>query len=237
MMATLSTACAGFDGPTWVELVRGDQIKRFAGLMADLRLKFAPCGDGKRITCSYAYMGLEPALAWADACRDRLYPVMRQIIKSFDQWWPSIRTSLDAPAYHYVSLDPGDGKKDGIMSNLRHDHRELGYLPADASTEMLRLAVRDLIVRLNLPSSNIVALPWDFSTRHNVTALRYLLDGAFGDAPVLFSLMGNTLANFDDAAGLLTQLTTELLRPQDRLLLEVETTPHLSDKLANQAAE
>lgn len=54
---------------------------------------------------------------------------------------------------------------------------------------------------------------------------------------MLFSLSGNTLANFDDDAGLLTQLTTELLRPQDRLLLEVATTPDLSDDMASQATE
>lgn len=222
--------------PTWLELVRGDQTDKFANLMADLRLKYSPTGDGKRITCGYAYMGLEPALAWENACRDLLYPVMRQSIESFAGRWHSIRTSLDAGPYHYVSLGPGDGQKDGVvLTDLRQDV-DSWYVPVDSSTEMLRLAVRQLIVRQKLPSASVLALPWDFSAADDVAELRTILTSAFGPTPVLFSLLGNTLANFDDDTGLLAMLGEKLLRPQDRLLLEVATTPDLTEDLARRAA-
>jgi uncharacterized SAM-dependent methyltransferase len=125
---------------------------------------------------------------------------------------------------HYVSLGPGDGQKDGvIIADLRRD-TDLRYVPVDASTEMLRLAVRELTRRHTLPADRVLALSWDFSVRDNLAALRRLLD----DRPVLFSLLGNTLANFDADADLLRLLSTELLRPQDRLLLEVATAPALT---------
>jgi uncharacterized SAM-dependent methyltransferase len=54
------------------------------------------------------------------------------------------------------------------------------------------------------------------------------------DAPILYSLLGNTVANTDDDADLLT-LLGELLRPQDRLLLEVSTTSDLSDEALREA--
>ena len=232
----VASALAASAAPTWLELVRGDQTDKFANLMADLRLKYSPTGDGKRITCGYAYMGLEPALAWENACRDLLYPVMRQSIESFAGRWHSIRASLEAGPYHYVSLGPGDGQKDGvILTDLRRD-ADSWYVPVDSSTEMLRLAVRQLIVRQDLPSTRVLALPWDFSVHDDVVDLRAVLTSAFGPTPVLFSLLGNTLANFDDDAGLLVLLADKLLRPQDRLLLEVATTPDLTENLARHAA-
>ncbi len=234
--ARVASALAACAAPTWLELVRGDQTDKFANLMADLRLKYSPTGDGKRITCGYAYMGLEPALAWENACRDLLYPVMRQSIESFAGRWHSIRASLESRPYHYVSLGPGDGQKDGvILTDLRQD-ADSWYVPVDSSTEMLRLAVRQLIVRQELPSSSVLALPWDFSAHDDVVDLRAVLTSAFGPTPVLFSLLGNTLANFDDDAGLLALLTEKLLRPQDRLLVEVATTPDLTENLARHAA-
>lgn len=224
------TALLG-DGPTWIEVVRGDQTEKFVGLMNDLRRKYSVTGDGKRITCCYAYMGVEPALAWATACRDLMYPVMTQGIESFGERWRSVRGSVGPTPRYYVSLGPGDGQKDGV---LLADLPGPLYLPVDASTEMLRLAVRDLIVGRTLSRENVLALPWDFTAREHLRELRGLLDPA---TPALFSLLGNTLANFDGDANLLGLLADELLRPGDRLLLEVATTAELSDELACAAAE
>jgi hypothetical protein len=101
---------------------------------------------------------------------------------------------------------------------------------------MLRLAVRDLVVTRKVLPTNVVALPWDFSSRDDIIALRQLLDGLIGDVPILFSLLGNTLANFDQDAELLRLLAAELVRSHDRLLLEVATTPDLTNELAADAA-
>src|SRR5262249_55816300 len=76
-----------------------------------------------------------------------------------------------------------------------------------------------------------------FSAPENVAELRRLLHGMFGDEAILFSLLGNTLANFKNDTELLRMFAGQLLRPQDRFLLEVATTQRLSDILAQEAAE
>jgi hypothetical protein len=111
VLSQLALTLQNLGPPRWVEVVGEDQTDKFSGLMADLRQKLSATGDGKRITSGYAYMGLESALAWANACRDRLYPVMRRSIESFGQRWSEMRVNLAEGAFHYVSLGPGDGQR------------------------------------------------------------------------------------------------------------------------------
>src|SRR5439155_8969257 len=114
MLGGLEMTLRDLDSPRWIEVVGEDQTDKFAGLMADLRQKPSATGDGKRITSGHAYMGLEPALAWSNACRDRLYPVMRWSIESFGQRWSAMRACLGDGPFHYVSLGPGDVQKDAV---------------------------------------------------------------------------------------------------------------------------
>jgi L-histidine Nalpha-methyltransferase len=237
VLSRLGAVLRELDPPRWIELVEDHQTDKFANLLADLRDEYSTTGDGKRITSGYAYIGMEPAIAWSYACQDRLYPVMRQSIESFASRWSTVRPSLAAARYHYVSLGPGDGQKDAvILRDLQQNNVDLCYVPVDTSTDMLRLAVHDLMIQLPLSAENILSLPLDFSAPDNIATLRRMLAGLFDDTPVLFSLLGNTLANFDDDIDLLRMLAKDMLRPQDRLLLEVATTPDLDEHLADEAA-
>jgi uncharacterized SAM-dependent methyltransferase len=205
-------------------------------LTGDLRRRPSADGDGKRITSGFSYLGAEPAIAWANACRDHLYPVMRQSIESFEQRWGSVRPSLGSTPYHYVSLGPGDGQKDAvILQDLRHDNAQLCHVPVDMSAEMLRLGVHALTRQLKFSRSRILPVQLDFSSPDNVAELRRLLHGLFGDQAVLFSLLGNTMANFDNDTELLGMLARQLLRPQDRFILEIATTQRLDEALAQEA--
>ena len=218
-------------------LVGEDQAAKLALLTGDLRRPESSTGDGKRITSGFSYLGVEPAIAWVTACSDRLYPVMRQSIESFGQRWHEVRPALGPGPYHYVSLGPGDGKKDAvILRDLRRDNPKLSYVAVDMSSEMLRLGVGDLIRQLELSRNCILPVQLDFSAPDNVAGLRHLLDKIFGAEPILFSLLGNTVANFTDDAQLLTMLSRTLLRPHDRLALEVATTERLGADLAEEAA-
>ena len=76
----------------------------------------------------------------------------------------------------------------------------------------------------------------DFSDADHLTELRRILPELLGEAPILYSLLGNTMANFSADTQVLAGLA-DLLRPQDRLLLEVATTDALSAELATEAAE
>src|SRR5262249_52275250 len=148
-----------------------------------------------------------------------------------------IRPALGRGPLHYGRLGPGDGKKDtAILRGLQRDNPRLSYIAVDMSGEILRLGVGDLIRQLELSRNRILSVQLDFSAPDNVAALRRLLDKIFGDEPILFSLLGNTVANFDDDAELLTMLSRMLLGPHDRLALEVATTERLGADLAENAA-
>jgi uncharacterized SAM-dependent methyltransferase len=121
-----------------------------------------------------------------------------------------------------------------VLSDLTRANGDLCYLPVDTSEDLLHLAVRGLIHRLNLPADRVMSLPWDFSLVENVSGLRRLLDELFGPTPVLFSLLGGTIGHFEadrDVFG----LVATLLRPGDRLLLEAEVTESLSEELVPMA--
>ena len=184
-----------------LDLIGEDQAGKLATLTGDLRRGVSTTGDGKRITSGFSYLGTEPAIAWANACRDRLYPVMKQSIDSFDRRWHGIREILGDEPYHYVSLGPGDGQKDEvILKDLGRDNPQLCYVAVDMSTEMLRLGVPALIRELQL-SSRVLSVQLDFSSKDNVAELRHLLDVLFGKEAVLFSLLGNTMTNFENDTG------------------------------------
>jgi uncharacterized SAM-dependent methyltransferase len=222
----------------WLELETTDATARFIRLNGDLGRPFDSAGNGKRITCGHAYAGVGTAVAWAASCRDRLGGTAKQSVDSFAERWRDVRAAAPVEPCHYVSLGPGDGRKDGVLvADLSRVNRDLCYLPVDTSEELLHLAVRGLIRRLNLPTDRIMSLPWDFTLRENLRALRTLLDDLFGPTPIMFSLLGNTIAHFDADTEVLGMITAELLRPRDRLLLEVEATSKLSDRLAVMAAD
>jgi uncharacterized SAM-dependent methyltransferase len=227
------------DSPAWLELGPDDRTARFLRLVSDLNRGFDDEANGKRITTSHAYDGIGPAVAWTSVCRDPLCGGPRQSVESFARRWQGLSAGMPAEPCHYVSLGPGDGRKDGVLlEDLSRANADLCYLPVDASEELLHLAVRGLIRRLSLPTDRVLSLPWDFAMTENVTGLRRLLDELFGPTPVLFSLLGNTLAHFDDDVALLRRFADHLLRPGDRLLLEVEVTMALDDdQVVNAVAE
>jgi hypothetical protein len=226
------------DFPWSLDFIGEDHAGKLGTLIGDLRRKVSTTGDGKCITSGFSYLGTGSAIAWANTCQDRLYPVMKQSIESFSPRWDSIREDLDGQLYHYVSLGPGDGQKDKvILQDLMRDNAQLCYVAVDMSTEMLRLGAHALISELKLSRDRVLSVQLDFSSPNNVAELRHLLNVMFGEEAVLFSLLGNTMTNFENDTELLKMLAEQLLRPQDRLILEVATTRQLDDTLAQEAAE
>lgn len=236
MMSRLQGLLEETDFAWLVGLIGEDEAGKLATLTGDLRRRACDSGDGKRIASGFSYLGAESAIAWTNACRDHLYPVMKESIDSFDRRWADIRTLLGGQPYHYVSLGPGDGRKDAVILNdLRRHSAGVCYVAVDMSTEMLRLGVQDVIRNIKFARSQILPVQLDFSVAAKVVELRRLLRTLFGEAPLLFSLLGNTISNFDDDAGVLDLLANSLLRPQDRFLLEVATTQELVAGLVPEA--
>jgi uncharacterized SAM-dependent methyltransferase len=149
-------------------------------------------------------------------------------LKSFHRTWADVLLRLPDTAYHYISLGPGTGKKDRIvLDTLALRRPDLLYVPVDMSIDMLKecLDATDGVS----PTMQTFPINLDFSNIPNIVELRAMIAQLVGDDPILYSLLGNTLANFDDDKILLRNLA-ELLRPQDCLALEIAVTQELEGR-------
>lgn len=236
LVNALQQALAAQAHPWSLCLVGDDPEWKLQDLIADLTRPPSRTGHGKRITSGFSYWGIEPTFAWARSCTDPLYPVMRESIESFTQGWSDIQAHLDCAPSLYVSFGPGTGDKDAtIIRDLLRRNPNLYYVPVDMSAEMLRLVTRGPVRHTGLPADHVVPVQLDFSSLGSLTALWAVLEHLNSGGPVLYSLLGNTVANFDDDAALLRTLTSRA-RAQDRLVLEAATTDRLDEHSAVSAA-
>lgn len=193
-----------------------------------------PDGTGKRIENRFRYVGLGPTLAWLLVCRDPSYPVMYDSIESFSRLWDACLPALGDTRYHYVSLGLGTGDKDRhVLDRMLPENPDLLYVATDISGQMLRLGTAETLRRM---PGRVLPVELDFEDRTAIDALRSLLDDLVGTDPILFSLLGSSLANIDDETAFLKRLTN-LLRPQDRLALEVAITRNSDPESVRAAAE
>lgn len=207
-----------------------EQSKKLTEFTKHLRKGFSKTGDEKQIPSGFAYWGIGPTIAWAYACNDPLYLVMKEGIDSFGGRWHKIQPKLKDKKYHFVSLGVGTGMKDrNILRFFLKNNPDLLYFPVDMSAEMLRLGVQGVAKGLQLKGSQILPVQVDFSTPKSISDLQKLLDRVVGDTPVLFSLLGNTLANFENDTQVL-QTLSKLMRPEDKFLIEVAATDNLSSQ-------
>lgn len=219
-----------------LRLVGERQSRKLSELMEGLQ---GEDGQEKRIVSGYSYWGLESSLAWYRASTDVSYSVTYDGIATFANRWERTHRALDGRGYHYISLGPGTGEKDrAIIAELQPQNPNMFYVPVDISAEMLSIC---LLPMETLPffaefKRQILPVQLDLALDHNLDALARLRDELVGDEPVIFSLLGNTMANFDDDLELIERLGSHLLQPQDRLLVEVATTPTISPEAATYAA-
>ncbi|HEY4569617.1 MAG TPA: L-histidine N(alpha)-methyltransferase [Kribbella sp.] len=233
----LERALADDDFAWSLLLVGEDQTDKLATLTGDLRGPFSTSGDGKQITSGFSYWGIGPTIAWANATNDPFYLVMKAGTESFLRHWRKLRPHVENGGFHLVSLGVGTGVKDRtILSDLRRQNREMYYIPVDMSSEMLRMGTLEPVRGARFPLSQVLPVQLDFSIADNVDELGQMLGRLVGEEPILFTLTGNTLANFESDEELLSTLT-RVLRPQDRLLLEVASTTRLDQETADAAAD
>ncbi|WP_432888222.1 L-histidine N(alpha)-methyltransferase [Kribbella sp. CA-245084] len=218
-------------------LVGEDQTDKLATLTGDLRGPVSTTGDGKQITSGFSYWGIGPTIAWANATNDPFYLVMKAGAESFLRHWRKVRPHVENGGFHLVSLGVGTGVKDRtILSDMRRNNRDMYYIPVDMSSEMLRMGTLEPVRGARFPVSQVLPVQLDFSIADNMDELAQMLARLIGNDPILFTLTGNTLANFESDEELLSTLT-RVLRPQDRLLLEVASTTRLDQETADAAAD
>jgi uncharacterized SAM-dependent methyltransferase len=222
----------------WTFGVIGDsQQTKLAELVQELKGDFSETGDGKQILSGFSYWGIGPTIAWDKTCADPFYPVMKESIKRFKaRWLPIYSNKIEAQEFHYVSLGVGTGQKDcHILTSLLVRQPNLVYFPVDMSEAMLRMASQEVSGIEKLKDIHIIPIQIDFSDQRRVKDLRNLIDKFVPNHPVLFSLLGNTLANFQDDVRLLNILS-RLMRDKDLLLIEVAATKDLDNQTIQAAA-
>lgn len=233
----LERALADDDFAWSLILVGEDQTDKLATLTGELRGGYSETGDGKQISSGFSYWGIGPTIAWAHACSDPFYLVMKAGTESFLRHWRKLRRHIDGDGFHFVSLGVGTGQKDRtILEDLHRARPDIYYLPVDMSSEMLRLGTLEPLRGIRFPMAQVLPIQLDFSIADNLDELRQMLDRLVDDEPVLYALTGNTLANFENDAEALATIT-RALRPQDRLLLEVATTNRVDAEAAAEAAD
>jgi uncharacterized SAM-dependent methyltransferase len=237
VIRNLEKALADHDFPWSLLLVGEDQTDKLATLTGDLRGPVSETGDGKQITSGFSYWGIGPTIAWANATNDPFYLVMKAGTESFLRHWRKMRPHVAAGGFHLVSLGIGTGVKDRtILEDLRRNNRDMFYIPVDMSSEMLRLGTLEPVRGAKFPISQVLPVQLDFSIADNIDELGKMLAWLVGDDPILYTLTGNTLANFESDEEVLGVIT-RVLRPQDRLLLEVASTTQLDEQTATAAAD
>lgn len=225
--------------------LQGDILKT---VFDTLRKPPSDSGDGKEFSSGLAYWGIIPTWNWLDACRDQQYPVMAKGRKNLELVIAKLSDELDKP-FHYVSLGVGDGQVDSkligkllakhsdrVLCNHTKQTRGLYYFPVDFSPEMLRVGIEGIHPFANPETLEIIPIQIDFSEAEYVHQLRQMVDHFVTSEPVLFGLVGNTLANFQQDLKLLKNLS-ELLHPDDLFLLEIAFTEEISEAAADRAAE
>jgi uncharacterized SAM-dependent methyltransferase len=237
VIRNLEKALADDDFAWSLLLVGEDQTDKLATLTGDLRGPVSETGDGKQITSGFSYWGIGPTIAWANATNDPFYLVMKAGTESFLRHWRKIRPHVDSGGFHFVSLGVGTGVKDRtILDDLRRNNKEMFYIPVDMSSEMLRMGTMEPVRGARFPMAQVLPVQLDFSIADNTEELGQMLAKLVGDDPILYTLTGNTLANFESDEEALATIT-RVLRPQDRMLLEVATTNRLDQEAADAAAD
>lgn len=225
---------------SWSVLVVGEdhvgEMQRLSFNLTDSEQSLA--GDGRFISCGHAYWGVGPTISWHRACQDPSYLVGRRSAESFAPRWNELCAdgAGDLPTT-FVSLGPGTGEKDlAVLETLERVTEEPCYIPVDMSAEMLRLLLESY-GGADASLRHMIAVKLDFSVPSNISALRTFLSSVVGDdTPILFSLVGNTLANFDDDLNMLKSLVDNLLiHDEDLLLLELATSPEIDESAAKMA--
>ncbi|MFD6139069.1 L-histidine N(alpha)-methyltransferase [Promicromonospora sp. NPDC060271] len=228
-ISRIDSTLAGDDFAWSVTLVGEDQSDKLATLAQYLDDGHSSTGDGKRVPSGYAYWGIGPTIAWSNASNDPTYMVIKVGTEMFRRQWRTISPLVTDECVHLVSLGVGTGAKDGMfLETMWRANPSMLYIPIDMSAEMLRTGSRTAVREARFPLDRSLGLQIDLSLDGNLEELKQFLDRLVDDEPILYSLVGNTVANFDGDEDFLNGLA-KVLRPQDRMLVEFASTESLSD--------
>lgn len=158
---------------------------------------------------------------WTRLCGDTAYKYFQRGLRFWGKKAPAFVAKIKevvGPEFDFVSLGPGDGRKDLelIRAWMNDDELDIIYYPYDVSLTMISHAVREIRnIGQPLRIRAVLADFEDLKHMHTVFAAR--------DAPNVVSLLGNSLGNVPDELHFVRKLRA-LMSADDLLLLEVRLT-------------
>lgn len=188
------------------------------------------------ILSSYSYLGFCHVEKWNAACGNVDYPLMYQGTENFDNLYKQLINDnfywLD-----YLSLGVGTGDKDSsIMANSTN--KEVRYFPVDISMPMISEGVCNVLKRHPKIRKSTFPIQIDFSNRADLNKISNAIRQSSGERRTrLVSVLGNTIANFDNDRLVLKNIVDTLLNEGDRIIFELATMNDDNLSLAKTEAE
>ena len=109
----------------------------------------------------------------------------------------------------------------------------LFYFAVDVSAEMLKIGVRKVMEDATVADRVVpISIQMDFSQQSNISDLSAMVRNCCAEEPVLYSILGNTIGNFQNDEERLTTLVS-VLGPDDRMLVEVSSINRADQKAAS----
>lgn len=219
----------------WTIVLSRDEASRHGDLMMALRRKQGQT-EPRFIESGFAYWGIGPTIQWRRACQDSFYAVMRKGIDTFQaRWTELVRKFGQGLPRVYVSYGVGTGEKDHtILRTMIAAPDAPVYVPTDMSLDMLMNGAKAASKGV-LDPSRLIPLQIDFSSATELVTLSEIRRDVLGDKPALFSLLGNTLANFENDVVTLKTLA-ELIKEGDLMLIELAATKTVDEAVASMAS-
>jgi len=197
-------------------------------------LKSSLTKKNKNIPSGYSYWGVGPMLKWIAAINDDQYSTMTKSLRSFGNYWNGFDHDELNNIKAYISLGSGTGEKDiSILRSLLEKNDKLIYIPVDMSSNMLEECITKLRDQIkNYPYQCILPIEMDFYKHGMLLELRKIIEKIIPNKEkILFSILGNTLANFENDDLLLKDIRNNLMDPNDLLLLELSKLGKVDDDI------
>lgn len=187
--------------------------------------------NGALIPPKYLYKFDRGCYLWLDLCKDTEYHYHASSVtslgKNIDKIIENIGDDIVSNAPDYISLGPGNGKKDQIIlrkliEKQKIRNADMYYYPFDISPTMISSAIHTVTYTKAISDSlKIKAIVADFGKTLKSFAPVY----QYRPETNIFSLLGNTLGNIENETSFLDKIrqamfTGDILMVEVRLLSE-----------------
>lgn len=188
-----------------------------------MEIDFLECLRSRVIPSRFSYWGKDETWGWLKVCQSERYNVFRKGFNFLKNELPDIISFIKTKEkkINFISMGIGNGLKDAIIINELSRNIKVSYFPIDISLDMLDAGM------INIAESkmDITAFVSDFSDFLEMT--KRIRDK--NNAPLLISILGNTLGNFGQVE--ILNSIKRGMNKNDYLLMEITMRKESGSKI------